>query len=642
MSLYTLLQSYTFSKRERIEKELKSAPLETLHKLKVQLDDKYYNDESDVPDEAYDLLKDVIVERDKTYVPPVGAKLREGENRATLPYWLGSADKITPEKADVFERWLSRNRTKSYVISDKLDGVSCLLVATKDKVNLYTRGDGYEGADISYLQRYFPIPKLKQNIAVRGELIVPKRVFETKYVGTYKNPRNMVSGLIGSKTSREGLKDVHFVAYEIITEEESEKPQKQLERLNDLGFETVTHKVKSEISIPILENCLEEMKKESKYEIDGIIVQSNTEYERNTDGNPKYMFAFKMLSTDAIQTTKVLGITWQVSKWGALKPVVHFEPVEYGGVTMSNVTAHNAKYVYDNKIGKGAVIRVVRSNEVIPYIVDIVKQAESPDMPKEEYIWDDNHVNISVANADGNSEICIKLMANFFDKLGIKHVAVKTIEKMYENGLTNLLKIIKADEKRLLQVPEFQQKSANRIYVNIRAGLKKAKLSTILGACGIFGFGIGEKRMTVLLEKIPNLLELHKTKTPDEIKNMVMRVDGFSDIIASKIATNVVYADKFISALKEAIGQKENFVTEQKTVSNVLKDQKFVMTGFRDKTMEEQIVARGGKVMSSVSGATTGVIVATKPDQMTGKLAKAVDLKIPIYSKAEFVSKFLT
>lgn len=620
---------------------LNTTDLKTLKELKAKADDLYYNTgDFSMDDERYDLLKEKIQKRDPSYKPGVGAKLREGENRVELPYWLGSADKITPEDVDRLDRWVLENKASHYVISEKLDGVSCLLVSKNGTINLYTRGDGTVGADISYLSPYFSLPKLRENIAIRGELIIKKAVFQSKYKGKtidgrqYKNPRNMVSGLIGAKVARKGLEDISFVAYEIVGDS-MPKPTVQLEKLKKLGFEVAKYITVKKIDVDILSSVLVSFKEESYYDIDGIIVQSDSEYDRNTDGNPSYLFAFKMTFLDAIHETEVKDIEWNVSKWGQLKPVAIIAPVDLGDVTISRATAHNAKYVVENSLGPGAVIKVTRSKDVIPYIVEVVAQAEEPALPDTEYYWDKNRVNILLKEQDNT--MCIKLISDFFSKLGIKHVSEATVAKMYNDGLDNLMKIIGASKERILQVPEFQEKSAERIHTNIRNGLKSVKMSTIIGASGVLGYGIGVKRVEALLQAHPDLLQIYKTKSKKELLGIITSVEGFSDIIAEKVIDYLPYADKFVENMK-----KYTTIKEQVRVSSTLNGMKFVMTGFRDKKLEEEIAERGGKVTSSVSKGTTAVIVAEKVTKLTGKLEKAEEYGVPILTKTEFINKYIS
>src|SRR3990167_6943042 len=159
---------------KELQDYFRTEELSTLYKLKSEMDDRYHNTgDAIIGDWGYDLLVNTLKERNPSYVPPVGAKIREAENRVKLPFWLGSADKITPTDQKELVRWVMVNPSGSFVVSDKLDGVSCLLVCKDGRVKLYTRGDGTIGADISYLTKYFgTIPDLTgKTINVRGELI---------------------------------------------------------------------------------------------------------------------------------------------------------------------------------------------------------------------------------------------------------------------------------------------------------------------------------------------------------------------------------------------------------------------------------------------------------------------------------------
>jgi DNA ligase (NAD+) len=609
-------------------KYLNETHLSTLNNISSYLEDIYYNTgESQFEDYRYDLLKNFLANN----TDKVGAPIREGENRCELPYWLGSADKITPEEPKQFQKWISENKSYNYVISSKLDGVSCLLVYKNNQKKLFTRGDGTIGADISHLAKYINIPKLKENISVRGELIIPKNTFNKKHKDKYKNPRNMVSGLISRKTFQTAIEDIHFVVYEIIDNEMYEQ-SKQLEKLDSLGFEVVQHEIIQDINLSSLSDLYIDFTDNSPYELDGLIVQSNTTYKRNTSGNPDYMFAFKMNFSDAIYETKVKSIEWNISKWGQLKPVVIIEPIQTSGITMSRATANHAKYIVENNLGPGSMIKVTRSKEVIPYIVEVIKQSSSPQLPDVPYIWDKNKVNITVKNHD--NIMCIKLLAEFFAKLKIKHVSEATISKMFDNGLDNLIKIISADKSRLLQVPEFQEKSAERIYTNIRNGLKDVKITTLLGASGVLGYGIGIKKIDSLLTHIPDLFSKYKNKTEKEIISMITDVEGFSDITAKKISSNLKYGDQLLQKLNNIV----TFKTEEK-ISDILQNHKIVMTGFRDQNLSDEIIKRGGKILDAISKNVT-ILIVKDFEKTSTKLQKAQELDIKIYSKEAFQKEY--
>lgn len=698
---------------DKLQEYFDSEKLDVLHKIKIYVDDLYYNTgkSSGLDDWQYDMLKDTLIRRDPHYIVPIGVRIRQHENRVQLPFWLGSMEKISVQsnaknafwdhhkkkveneiavklgisvnlsdeivwknvsntlrdkftkefekhmnalwnaiKDDKSElnkwksisnnkyeleiaKWISTNKAFEYILEHKLDGVSCLMVMNNGKIKLYTRGDGIIGADISYLAQYFKtIPKdLKETINVRGELIIKKSIFNKKYSKDYANPRNMVAGCIGAKTVRKGLSDIEFVAYEIVGNDIMQKPSEQLNYLDNLGFVTVYRETIEEITVDTLIGTLIRFKETSLYDIDGIIVQPNTPYERNTKGNPSYAFAFKMrLEGNSIDVT-VKEVEWQVSKWGRLKPRVWFAKTPLGGVNIEKATAHNAKYVVYNSLGPGAVIRVTRSGDVIPYILKTLKKASAPEMPDIPYKW--NKTNVDIYTEDNPDMMCIKLITGFFEKIGIKQIGEKRVEKIYNAGYDSLLKIISASKSDLMEVPNLGSRVAEVIYINIHKGLQDVTISNVLGASGVFEFGMGKKRITSLFNDFPDILDKYKIMSKNELINRILRIEGFADKTAQQIVDNIKWADQFIQAIN-------HFATfKQKVVGDSMKDIKVVLTGGRDKKLEEEIMLRGGKILSCVSKNVNVVIIAgSKPGK---KLQKAYDLGIEILNKEQFIAKYI-
>ena len=636
MEKISIIKNYSDNK---LKKYFETENLDVLHKMKLYLDNLYYNEGKDtgLSDYQYDLLKDIIKYRDPNYVVPVGAKIREHDNRSKLPFWLGSMDKLKPEDKIEIANWITKNNAKEYIVEDKLDGISCLITIKNGNIKLYTRGDGIVGADISYLAPYFDsIPKNIGNISlnIRGELIMPIDIFNKKYSKEYSNPRNMVAGRIGGKKIRNGIRDIKFIAYEIVDDGMLDKPADQISKLKRLGFETVNYSLIKKIDILTLMEILVSRKNNNIFEIDGLIIQANKNYERNVDGNPKYAFAFKMRLSDNIKETKVIEVLWNISKWGQLKPRIEIEPVNLGGVKISYTTGFNGKYVYENNIGEGAIIKITRSGDVIPYIVEVVKQADNPDMPDIPWKWNDTKVDI--ITEDFGEMMCIKLIHSFFEKLGIKHLGEKTIQKMYENGLDTIIKIISADKERIESVDGIASKGAERIYEGIQKGLVNLQVPNVLGASGIFGFGMGTKKINRLFEEYPNILTEYKFISREILTEKILKIEGFSDKTTKNIVKNIEWADKFIYVFSNFA----NFA-EKNIINDSMKNIKVVFSGFRDKKLAEDVAARGGKVVSSISKNTTLLIVSNKNEQNTDKVKKAKELNIGILSKEEFLKKYI-
>ena len=644
---------------ETLQSFLDEQDIDQLILLDEYLRDKYHNEGIQViPDTKYDLIKESLKIRNPDWQEPIGAKIQEGDNRVKLPFWLGSMDKIKQEEDTKIKNWITKNKiideiSDKYIVSSKLDGVSCLAVFDNEKIKLYTRGDGTIGSDISHLKKYIktiPNELTVEKLAVRGELIIPEKVFQKKYSKLYQNPRNMIAGLIGSKTSREGLSDIHFVVYEIVGESKMPSPQTQLEILKENKFEVVNHTFTNEIDSNILTNFLIKMKKDSQYELDGIIVQTNIEYTRNKDKNPKYAFAFK-IQGDSIETS-VINVEWNVSQWGALKPIVNIKPVKISGVTISKATGYNGRFIVDNNIGPGAIVTIIRSGDVIPKIINVVKISDSgkPDLPNILYKWTDTHVDLIVSEEDkeDNQEIsnkmCVKRITRFFEKLNIKEIGQSRVQKLFDNGIDTLIKIISSSKEELINGLE-SEKLGEKIYENIKTALTNIKPSDLLGATGVFGEGIGQRKLEVLFETIPDILSIKTSKS--ELKELIMKAPGFSDISADLIIDNLKYGISFMESIKPFIinnisyKQKKNIVLDS-TIEQTLSKKIFVVSGFRDNgELKLEIEKRGGQLIDTWKANASGVIVGKKAlGQETGKVKKALDKGIKVYTVDEFRAEF--
>src|SRR5690606_26758304 len=160
---------------------------------------------------------------------------------------------------------------------------------------------------------------------IRGELIMKQNTFQNKYSKTYRNARNMIPGLLGAKTAREGYNDIDFVAYEIVSDN-PEKLSIQLQNLKKMGFLVVKYTIidlKNEKSfLDILSKIYLQAKDESLYDLDGLVLQPNIEYDRVISGLPDYQIAFKMPVGESIYETEVIKVEWNVSKYGQIKPVL--------------------------------------------------------------------------------------------------------------------------------------------------------------------------------------------------------------------------------------------------------------------------------------------------------------------------------
>lgn len=605
----------------------------------------YYNEPEPVVDDIiYDNLWDILKERDPNnkLFQKTGAPIRDNITKVELPYWMGSMDKVKPNTREL-DRWLSKY-TGSYNISEKLDGLSGLITfSTQNDItqtHLYTRGDGKMGQDISHLIPYLQIPKIKSDsLAVRGEFIIEKNVFENKYSSKYPKGRSLVAGNINAKKPDVNvIKDIDFVAYEIVYPDDL-KPSTQFKKLEEYKFKTAQNKlITSNLNSDTLKQLLLDIKASSLYEIDGIIVADDKQYPSNKSGNPKHAVAFKMQLEDQTATTTVEKVIWNPSKHGKLVPKVNFKPIKIGGDTIVNATAFNAKFVKDNKLGKGAVIKIIRSGDVIPYILEVVKPSKEADFPENiNYSWNKSGIEIILDDIEDSSDVITKRLLHFFKTLKVAYLSEGLVKRLVDNGYNTLASIYNLSQNDLLELPGFKDKMANKIHSSIHTVIDNPiPLHTLMTASNIFGFGFGEKKLLPLVTKYPNIVsDWNKFG-----KNDIMRIEGFSDISADAF---IKALPKFVKFLNEHpfLKYKEiSSMTDKNITKSKIKGFIIVMTGFRDTELEKTLLSLGAKTSSAVSS-NTNIVITKDTSSTSGKIKKAHSLGIEVISIEEFKNKYL-
>ena len=597
----------------------------------------YGNKEPLMTDDQYDLLREYVMEK-----YPQNMIAKEGhvnlvieveKNKVKLPYEMWSMDKIKPDSG-ALPKW-KKTYKGPYVLSCKLDGVSGLYTTDGPEPKLYTRGNGIIGQDISHLIPYLRLPS-ETGLVIRGEFIIQKNVFEDKYKGEFANPRNFVAGIINQKkiiTDR--LSDVDFVAYELIRPEL--KPSEQFSSLTNMDIEVARFIVEQDISNELLSDLLVAWRDDFKYEIDGVICCNDEIYPRKR-GNPEHAFAFKMVLSDQIAEVKVTDVIWTPSKDGFLKPRVQVEPVILGGVTIEYATGFNAKYIVDNNIGVGAVIKLVRSGDVIPHILAVIRPASEPLMPTQDYTWNDTRVDVILLNKTENTIVQKKVITGFFKTIGVDGLGPGNIKRIMEAGFDTVPKILSMSQDDFLSVEGFKSKLATKIFTGIHDKLAVASLPQLMNATNIFGRGFGTKKLKLILEAYPDIL-VSTDDTSVKIANL-KTVDGMAKKTSEKFVKKI---PDFVNWATEA-GMSDRLIYQTNTANTVdtshpLFGKKIVMTGFRDKELSAQLELLGASVGSSVSK-NTFVVLVKDVDEDTGKAEQARTLNVPLMTPQDFKTKY--
>jgi NAD-dependent DNA ligase len=613
---------------------------------------------------------------------------------------MGSLDKVKAEDGGekALRRWAEDGGGRggeSYVLSDKLDGVSALLVIDAKEVSttprLYTRGDGKVGRDISHIVPHVsgvlpppppppPPAKKKSSVAsstfaVRGELVIPRREFDAHLRGTRGvNARNLVSGVVNAKTpDPDVLRFIRFVPYALLDPPGLPQAQQLRHLIEVTGYpasQVVVHKTVDEVSVPTLLAYLAERRKDGEFEIDGIVVVKGSnkdkgKKEKDERANPRDAVAFKSRAIDNVADTVVSRVVWAVSKDGLLKPVVEFAPVDLSGATLRRATGFNAEFVHKNRLGPGAVVRVTRSGDVIPHILEVLSPATSIDsaaqMPDPEdtglWEWTSNGKDVRVvmttnasssSSSSSSADLNVRLLTHFVTKLGVAGVSASTVRKMYDAGLDTPRKLFFASRADMARVDGFGggTKLAENVYAALARVRDKAQsdggidCATLMEASNAFGGGFGVKRLQAVLRAFPGAVAASSSPTVEEL---VDRVDGVQRTTAAAFlrgldAFRAFQADHGIPCreLPAAADRREGKKGEREGGPTV------VFSGVRDADLEKRIERDiGGKVSGSVSRNTSCVVVPDGGDSpSTGKTKKASELDVPVVSLSQFRRRY--
>jgi len=636
-----------------------------LKKIILQCNEHYHNTDTPlISDDIYDQLKDyleTVLDKSDDIHTKVGADPRESSAtnnthrpKVLLPYWMGSMDKIKSNQKEL-DKWMKKNMEDNYIITDKLDGVSALYVCKEGKCNLYTRGNGLEGQDISdMLESINGLETVKQdNIVIRGELIIKKNAFENMQnsgiVKSTSNARNTVSGVVNAKLrNNDIIQCIDFVAYELIDlQGRTSLPlSTQLHLLSkELSFDYVATNVtraNTELSCESLCDYLQQRKNSGMYDIDGLILTTNVAQLRNESGNPKYAIAFKANISEKIVT--VVGVEWNISKDGYLKPTVLFEPIEMGNVIIKKATGFNAKFIYEHKIGAGAKIIVTRSGDVIPFIKTVLQEASNgkPSMPmldNIEYTWNSTKVDIYVPSKS-NTMYQKKIFENMVDKLEFKGIGKGIIGKLFEGGIDDLKKLFDVKETKLLTIDGIKEKTARNILESIQDVKQGLSYEKLMVASNLLGRGVGPKSIKLVLKHIPDILI--RNDIDQEVLN---KINGFNDKTSTAFLENLPVFQKFLDEYDlhtycdviSETNNKKHTVTVTSQIGNKYDGYVFVFSGKRDKQLMKYVLEQGGQLDKTMTSRVTHLVVDDLNENRGSKRSYAEKHEIQIVSTSSTI-----
>lgn len=607
-------------------------------------DDLYFNSEDTIFSDAdYDAVKQYAYENapNHSYFIGVGSEVRG--SKVKLPYPMGS---LTQAYLGDIEHWVVKhNLTNDDIIAtEKLDGVSVLIVydSTGKLQIAYSRGDGTNGADITrHISKIAAVPQqlpTRAAMVVRAEAIISKDNFpkiqsqvKTRGGQQYKNARNMMAGLMNSSTNDPIVYQfIDIVAYEILSPTDGDKTS-QLTTLDAVcGFNVPEYQLLKGAGLNdhSLSALVQSMRENSAYEIDGIVLEVCDAERRKTINptkdtlNPEYARKYKVAdeSNNAIAT--VIEVQWNISKDGYLKPRVKIEPIELVGVTVQHATGFNGKFIVENGIGPGAKIRITRSGDVIPFIVETIQRADSIQLPDVDYVWTDTGVDMVIVDKDDHDAVKYEQLLHFFSTIDVPALKEGNVQSLFDAGFKAPEDVITLMEQEMCAV--IGSAIGKRVHAGIREKFSNIPEYVLMGAHPAFGRGVGVRKMKKLWEEFRG--DMSMCANVDNI----LQVHGFEQKTADKIASGyhayVVFCNK-VSHLIE-------FEPFKQQATGPMTGQIVVFTGFRSKALEDTIIKLGGTMGSSVSSKTT-LVVADDVNSSSGKVTKAHSLGVRVINMSQ-------
>jgi NAD-dependent DNA ligase len=611
---------------------------ELVNKIK-QANEAYRIGKPIMSDSQYDILVDELKQLDphNDILPNVGHVIADETRKRKLPIEMASMNKVkTMDEISDWCRLKGINISQTVVITPKYDGLSlCVNELTGES---FTRGDGTYGqkSDEHYKLignhlyeningNFDPFAPIEFKFTY-GEVMMPKKVFVDKYSMDYANPRNLVAGLLNSKEVTEPLKDTVYIKYGAVLDSRFEgaymTKSELLTALNQGQEIQVPFKVISikDLTHEILFDLFKTWSQD--FEIDGLIIevdflQTQDMLGRETSSNnPCWARAYKSPDFEQVAETTIIGISWNISKQGFLKPTLHVNPVKLDGVTISNVTGNNARFVKDLGLGKGAKVLIKRSGMVIPIIYDVVEkvQFQMPDVPNID--WNENGVELMTLTE--TDEQRFKQTVSFFEILEVDNVGEGVIKQLWEAGYDSVKAILELTPDKLSKLEGFGKRKAMIVYNSIQSKIKDVQLSKLQHATGFFK-GLGSL-------KLKKLEHFKEKPTLEE----VMNIEGFAQTSAQSYIESY---DKFFDYIKDLPITITNKVETVK-VSNDLDGMTFVFTGVRRVDLESVIESRGGKIGSGVSKNTTHLVMKSVGSG-SSKEKKAIELGVKIMTVSD-------
>jgi DNA ligase (NAD+) len=579
-----------------------------------------------------------------------------------------------------------------YVCELKFDGLSIAITYRNGKLfQAVTRGDGVQGDEVTTnVKTIRSIPlALKgdhpDEFEVRGEIYMPLSSFkkinreiteqmkedgydeEEIFEKILKNPRNAASGTIKMQDSKVvARRNLDCFLYTLLGNDlKIDSHFSSLKKLKQWGFKVSEHVKLCKNMDEVFEyiDYWEKARTKLPFEIDGIVIKINSYEEQRLLGftakSPRWAISYKYKAESV--STKLLSVSYQVGRTGAITPVANLQPVFLAGTTVRRASLHNADQIEKLDLHTGDFVFVEKGGEIIPKITSVDLKKRDKNFKRVKYIdkcpecgtplvrkeGEANHYCPNEAGCPtqikGKIEHFISRKAMNIDSLGEGKV-----EMLFDNGLIHtpadlykltyqqllgLEKIIENEDGGKSKKISLQEKSVQKILAGIEAS-KEVPFERVLYAIGIRYVG----------ETVAKKLALH-FKNIDAIKSSSEEELIQTEEIGGKIAESVLafFREKkhvkMVEQLKEAgLKMEISESSVPKKVSSKLDGLSFVVSGvfvsFSRDGIKDVIEQNGGKNQSGVSAKTNFLLAGDEAGP--SKLEKAKKLNVKIIDEKEF------
>ena len=662
-----------------------------LLELLVQSNSAYHNDgSSSLSDTEYDMLYEYVKTKfpDHDIFHAVGAEISTSKDKVTLPIFMGSMNKIKETKP--MNMWKSKymNSSKNNIIvSAKLDGISALFDnRNTNDPKLFTRGNGVVGRDISYLIPFlsFPVSILQIPCMIRGEIIMKKNIFEEFYLEDAANSRNLVAGIVNqnyidysSIEERNRYKDLDFVAYSVY-DPQNLSLMDQLIFIEKHGVMCTWYtSFSSDHWEQDLNDTLWKLKKNYAYAIDGIIVAESKHihsemYDVNKRENPKWAIAYKNPNIVETKQTIVLDVVWNASKDKYLKPKIKVQEVVCEGSKINFVTGFNAKYIVDNKIGKGSILEIGLSGGVIPHIFRVVGSSYTSmgELPNKvmfgEYVWNPNGIDIVLVKE--TKEVIHRKCLVFMKTLDVAALGEGTLRQLFvDDSIDHLIDILKLGVEEWIVFDKIGQKKANNIMNSLHTSLQNGGLVEYMYGSQVFERNFGMKKFHAIMKEIgrssrPLFLNMWNnqkvnTEYTQQYLKLIRGVHGISDKAAYVFIEKIQDFNNWMVSLRTNVKQypipriddlyKIYYDCHVKLDKNDQKSQSkingnVVLSGIRYQGSDLVTIlnAMSLELNDGNVNSHTKYVLVKDISSSSSKVKKAKEKGIPVLSLSDFINKF--